>query len=149
MLLKDQKSFFFPSANPLGFFASVFMECFHFLLLLVGYFHCWLHFFMSPIFFILTTFLLLFCQVLCFCIVIPRVPRIWESFFLPLGVFYVTLLPHIWHNVMLHQPAFKSSLGAGSSSLKLKHWLPICLFELHSVQQTVLLSRLCLCVKAL
>ena len=77
--------------------------------------------------------------------------------FLSSGILYLTLLLDIWNNVMLHQPAFKGSLGAGSSSLKLQAfqmWFKIqtrstCLFESHSVHQKVLLWRFYLCVKAL
>ena len=101
-------------------------------------------FFISPPFFTLTAFLLLFCQVLCFCIAVLRVLCISESFFctgvfyltllshichsiasttdsreifLLSGVFYITLLSNIWYNRMFHQPTFKGSLGVDSFSL--------------------------------
>lgn len=69
--------------------------------------------------FTLTAFVLLFCQVFCFCVVavVPRVLKIWENFF--------TLRCFVPYNPSTHlvqpppQTAFiKVSLGAGSSSLK-------------------------------
>ena len=42
---------------------------------------------MPPTFFTLTAFLLPFCQVLRFWIIVPRVLRIWESFFQPWAFF--------------------------------------------------------------
>ena len=68
--LKIKTPVFF-RGTPLGFFKTVFSNLFifhhWFLQLFFGCFHCWLHFFTSPIFFTLTAFWLLFCQVLCFC----------------------------------------------------------------------------------
>ena len=81
-----------------------------------------------------------------------------KELFLLSGVFYLTLLPDIWHNGMLHQPVFiKASLRAGSFSLKVQdlslrfetQTQPIFLFESHSVKQKVLVDRFYLCVKAL
>ena len=42
-----------------------------------------------------------------------------RGLFVALGIFYLTLFPDIWHNSVFHQPAFKGSLAASSSSLKL------------------------------
>ena len=99
--------------------------------LFFGCFHCfhWLHFFMLPTFFTMTAFLLLFCQVIHYYVVVPRMLRIREEFFLLIGDFYLTLLsichstasatdlreifllwgvfylklllPDIWHNLLL------------------------------------------------
>ena len=53
---------------------------------------------------------------LCYCTANATYLR---KLFLLSGVFYLTLFPDIWHNGMLHQPAFiKASLEASSSSLK-------------------------------
>ena len=60
--------------NPLEFFITFFSGVFifyhRFLPLFFGFFYCWFHFFMSPV-------LQLFCQVLRFCVVVPRLLRIW------------------------------------------------------------------------
>ena len=58
-------------------FTTVFSGCFHF----------WLHLFMSPTFFTMTALLLLFYQVLYFCVVVRQVLRIWESIFYALSIF--------------------------------------------------------------
>ena len=48
---------------------------------------------MSSTFFTLTVFLLLFCQVLCFYVVVPQVLWIWKSFFYPQGFFTLHTFP--------------------------------------------------------
>ena len=108
-----------------------------------------MHFFRPSFFFTLTvSFAGFFCQILLFCVVIPRVLQTWESllypqafftlhsfptfatiqqvlqiwdrFFLPPEVFCFTFLYDIWHNDMLLQPAYKDFLGADNFSLKLQ-----------------------------
>ena len=76
LALKIKTSVFF-SGEPIRFFHHSFF----------GYFYGWLQFFMSPTFFTLTAFQLLFCQVLSFCVVVLWVPQIPESFFYPQAVF--------------------------------------------------------------
>ena len=66
--------------NPLEFFITFFSGVFIFyhrlLPLFFGVFYFWFHFLMSPV-------LQLLCQVLHFCVVVPRVLRIWQGFFNP------------------------------------------------------------------
>ena len=143
-----QKLLFFKE-NPVWFFISGFVGVFifhhWFLPLFFVCFHCWLHFFMWLTFFVMTAFLLLFCQVLRFGVAVSTTD-LRKLFFLS-GVFYLTLLPHIYHSTAsatdlrgLFYPwcflpytlsrhfakaAFiKTSLGAGSSSLEVA-WPPI------------------------
>ena len=148
--------------NALGFFTTVFLECFHFFTTVFQLF-----LFHDCIFFRSPTFFAAFCQVhffhvanffcyflsgtsfLCCC---TRVLRIWERDFILKHVLPYSPSRH------LAQPAFiKASLGASSSSLKVSdlplsfetQTRPICLFESHSVQLKVLVGRFYLCVKAL
>ena len=74
-----------------------FLGCFHFHL--SGMFPCftflgWFHFstFSGVSFFTLFG---------CFCVAVPRPLQIWESIFYFQALFYRTLLPHIWHNLLL------------------------------------------------
>ena len=103
-------------------------------------FYYWFYYYflsvsVSPTFFTETAF----WQVLCFCVVAPRVLRIWDAFFFNLRCFLpYTLSQH------LAQPAFiTASLGPVVQPWRL-HSLPlrfetqiqpICLFESHNVQQ--------------
>ena len=105
--------------------------------------------FILPTFFTVTVFL----SVTSFCVAVLRVLRIWESFFLFSGLFYLILFPDIWHNLLFYQ-GFRR---AGSSALKVvagpptdfRNTDPAHLFESHSVQQKVLVGRFYLCIKAL
>ena len=65
-----------------------------------------------------------------------------ETAFFTLSRLYLTLLPDIWHNLVLSRLPWEPAV---------LHWrtLPICFLELHSVQQKVLVSRFYLCIKAL
>ena len=58
-------------------------------------------------------FLLLSCQVLHFCVIVPECYRFERTFFLLSGVFYFILLPDTWYLLLSRLP-----LGADSSSLK-------------------------------
>ena len=89
LFFKDKNSCFFFQENPLGFFTTVFyFKCFHFSPLFFGSFHCWMHFFRSSFFFTLTvSFAGFFCQILLFCVVIPRVLQTWESLLYPQAFF--------------------------------------------------------------
>ena len=79
---------------------------------------CWLHLFTSSLFhqsfsplilllflkyFYFTNFLYrdYFLPGVHFSVVVPRVLRIWERFFSLSGVFYLTIFPDIWHNLLL------------------------------------------------
>ena len=147
--------------ESLRVFHHCFFRCFISTLIFTivfGCFHCWLYLFtswlfiqvfsfyywfyyyflsvsVSPTFFTETAF----WQVLCFCVVAPRVLRIWNAFFFNLRCFLpYTLSQH------LAQPAFiTTSLGPVVQPWRL-HSLPlrfetqirpICLFESHNVQQ--------------
>ena len=148
--------------NALGFFTTVFLECFHFFTTVFQLFlfhdciffrsptffaaFCQVHFFMSP------TFFATFCQVLRFCVVVRACYGFEKEIFILKRVLPYSPSRH------LAQPAFiKASLGASSSSLKVSdlplsfetQTRPICLFESHSVQLKVLVGRFYLCVKAL
>ena len=97
--------------EPLRVFHHCFFRGFHFSPLIFTtvfrVFSLLIAFFMSPT-------LLLFCQVLRSCVVVPWVLRIWEGSFLILRRF----LPYT-PSRHLAQPSFiKAFLGAGSSSLK-------------------------------
>ena len=136
------------------------MFLFHhwFLLLFFGCFHlsnflyrdCWL--------FLYRDFL---CQVLRFCVVVPRVL---ESFFerasrdlkellLLSGVFYLTLFSYLWRKLLLSRlPREPEILLWRFQGLPLKFEAqarPICLFESHGVQQMVLVTMFYLCSKTL
>ena len=126
--------------RPLRVFHQCFFRCFHFT---TEFYYWWLHLFISStlgIFitvssgvfispltltivfgcFHFTNFLYhdyFFVTYFTLCCCTAGATDLKELFLLP-GVFYLTLLPDIWHNGMLHQPAFiKASLRAGSSSL--------------------------------
>ena len=68
-----------------------------------------------------------------------------RELFLLSGLFYLTLLPDIWHNLLFYQ----GFPGAGSSALKvvtgspteIRNIDPAHLFESHSIQQKILVSR--------
>ena len=83
---------------------------------------------------------------------LPRVLRIWESVFLLSGVFYLTLLPDIWHNLLLSSLPWELTVLPWRLQV-LPLWFetqtrPICLFESHSVQKKVLVGRFYLRVTA-
>ena len=65
--------------------------------------------------------------------------------FLPTGVFYLTFLPDIWHNLLLSRlPWEPAVLPWRLQGLPLRfktQTLPICLFESRSVQRKVLVGR--------
>ena len=112
---------------------------------------------MSPTFFTLTSFLLFFCRILRFCIVVPHVLRIWEGFFCPQAFFTSHSFPtfnttRCCTNLHSRVPCEPAVLPWSCRASQL--WFeiqvrPICLFESHSVQQKLLLGRFYLCVKAL
>ena len=72
---------------------------------------------------------------------------------LPSGAFYLTLLPEIWHNLLLSRFPWKPTVFSwrlqGFPLRFETQTRPICLFEAHSTQQKVLIGRFCLCVMAL
>ena len=97
-------------------------------------------------------FLLLSCQVLHFCVIVPECYRFERTFFLLSGVFYLILLPETWYLLLSRLPWELTVLPWRLQGLPLRFGIqtrPICLFELHSVQQKVLFSRFYLYVKAL
>ena len=127
------------------FTSSLFLQVFSFH---HWFYYCFWSVFISPTFFTVTVF----CQVLCFCVVLLRVLWIWESFFYSP---HFLLHTPFWH---LAQPAFiKASLEPAVQpwmlqglSLKFKTQnQPICLFESHSILQKVLVGRFYLCIKTL
>ena len=87
--------FFFFQENPVAFFTTVFFfKCFHFSPLFFGGFHCWLHFFRSSFFFTLTvSFAGVFCQILLFCVVIPRVLQTRKNLLYPQAFFTLHSFP--------------------------------------------------------
>ena len=112
---------------PLRGFHHCFLRCLSGVFFTTYFYHCFWAFSFLIAFIHVTNFAA-FCQILRFPVVIPRVLRIWESFFyshafftlhsfpqLPLhrkcyrferlflisGVFYLTLLPNILHNLFL------------------------------------------------
>ena len=130
--------------DHLRVFHHCFLTCFHilppffyycfrvFLLLIVFihftnfrvFHHCFLGVFISPLVFIIVFWVfsfcqvslpwLFFCQVLRFCVAVPRVLR-YERAFFPSGVFYFTLLPTfatvpwvltIWESIFYSQAFF-------------------------------------------
>ena len=93
-------------------FTTVFSGCFHF----------WLHLFMSPTFFTMTALLLLFYQVLYFCVVVRQVLRIWESIF--------TLCRFLPSTPSQHLPHYQEYYGFQSASLPFLRIFTI--FVLHS-----------------
>ena len=149
--------------------------------LFFGCFHCfhWLHFFMLPTFFTMTAFLLLFCQVIHYYVVVPRMLRIREDFFYSLVIFTLhffqfAIVPRvlrIWERFFCSEAfftlnssfptfgttcfyqGFPENLMFFFEDCRVSHWetqtRPIFLFESHSVQQKVLLGRFHLCIKAL
>ena len=136
-------------AEPLGVFHHCFFRCLHFtidfyycfwafslptslflqvFLFLHWFYYCFSSVFISPTFFPVT----IFCQVLPFCAVVPRVLQIWESFFHSEVFLPYTFSQH------LTQPVFtKASPGLVVSPWKLQGLLlrfetqtrPICLFS--------------------
>ena len=150
-----------------SFFTSVFWV----FSLLIAFFH--VTDFLYP-----DCFLLLFCQVLRFCVAVPRVLRVWESFFYPQVFFtlhsfpiFATILQVLWisYRFFYHQAFFTlhsfSTFGTTwccTNLLSRVLWelavllwscrsiaLTTCMFESHSVHQKVLLGRFYLCVEAL
>ena len=82
-------------------------------------------------------------------VTVPRVLRIWWSFFLLSGVFYFILLPDIWRNQsrLPWEPSIFPWSFQGSPLRFGTLTLPICLFEPHSSQQKVLVDRFYLCAE--
>ena len=173
-----------------------------FLLFFGGIFRFWLHLFISPtlgflIFVSSGVFIFIpdfyccfpgvlisptffpetdFCQILCFCVVVPWVLRIWEGFFYSQTFFTLHFFPYLpqYHECYGYERAFfalrrflpctsyrhleqppKASLGAGSSSRafhscsKRKSGLSVCLnHTLFSTAQVVVVGFY-LCIKAL
>ena len=112
------------------------------------FYYCFLSVFISPSFFTVTVF----CQVLRFCVVVQRMLRIWESFFLLSGVLYLTLRPEIWHNLLLSRLPWGRQFSL--QGCRAFHWCSkhrpgptVCLS--HTVQQTVFVARFYLCIKVL
>ena len=148
--------------NPLGFFTTVFLECFHFSPLFFSCFHFVIAFFsgrqLSLLLFVRCTFFMsptffgAFCQVLRFCVVVRACYGFEKEIFILKRVLPYSLSPHLAQHAFI-----KASLGPSSSSLKASdlplnfetQTRPICLFESHSVQLKVLVGRFYLCVKAL
>ena len=132
--------------EPYRVFHQCFVRCFHFspqifttvfrvFSLLIAFFH-------------VTNFaaFLSGTSFLCFCTASGT--DLWELFLLS-GVFYLTLLRNIWHNLFLSTPPWEPAV---------LHGLPlrfetltrfICLFESHIVQQNILVGRVYLSVKVL
>ena len=69
-------------------------------------------FFYSQVFFILHSFPKL--------ATVPRVLRIWVNFFLLSGVFYLTLLLNIWHNLLVSRLPWE--LAVFLESCRASHW---------------------------
>ena len=112
------------------------------------FYYCFFSVFISPSFFTVTVF----CQVLRFCVVVLRMLRIWESFFLLSGVLYLTLRPEIWHNLLLSRLPWGRQFSL--QGCRAFHWCSkhrpgptVCLS--HTVQQTVFVARFYLCIKVL
>ena len=82
--------------DPLGFFHHCFLICYHFSLC----FHLFM--FSFPQMFLLLIAFVHFtvCQVLRFCVITTIATDLRECFFHS-DVFYLTLLPDIWHNLLL------------------------------------------------
>ena len=146
--MKDKNSCFFPRRTLQGFSFFTFFRCFIFHLprvfpcfTLLRCFHA------SPfsgvsMFHLSRIFVLLYLE----CYGFER------AFLLP-GIFYLTLIPDIWHNLLLSKlPWEPAVLPWRLQGLPLRfetQTRQICLFESHGVQQKVLVGRFCLCVKAL
>ena len=94
-------------------------------------------------------FCCLFVRYFVFCVVVLWALHTSERVFSPSGVFYFTLLPHIWykHHYNLLLSRFLWELAVLPWMLQgLPLWLeiqtrPICLFVSHSVQEKILLVR--------
>ena len=110
--------------------------------------YCFSSVFISPTFFTVPVFY----QVLRFCVVVPRVLRIWESFVYSQTFFTLNSFPTFDTTCF-----YQGFPGASSSALKLTGSptevqnidSDICLFESHSFQQKVLVDRFYLSIKAL
>ena len=100
-------------------FTTVFLGCFHF----------WLHLFMSPTFFTMTAFLLLFYQVLYFCVVVRQVLRIWESIFYALSIFTFHSFPTFapLPGFLGSRQFFIEGCKASHKSWKIRPVLSVCL----------------------
>ena len=76
-----------------------------------------------------------------------------RELFLVSGVFYLSLLPEIWHNLLLSRLSWEKEIPPwrlqGLPLMFETQIRLICLFESHSVQQKLLDRRFYLCVKAL
>ena len=124
---------------------AFYFRCFHFSPLFFSCLLCWLHFFMSPTFFALTAFLLLFVRYFVFVLLyrdcygferafftlrrfLPYTPShichgtvsatyLREMFF-TFRRFYLTLLPDIWHNLLLSKASLKGLWNTLSTSFR-------------------------------
>ena len=117
-------------------------------------FHHWFYYIVFRVFSFhqLSLLCLFFCQVLCFCVVVPLVLRIWERFVYSQTLFTLNSFPTFGTTCF-----YQGFPGASSSDLK--HTgsptevqnidSDICLFESHSFQQKVLVDRFYLSIKAL
>ena len=83
---------------------------------------------------------------------VPRVLRIWESFFCPEAFFTLHSSFPTFGTTCFYQ-GFPENRMFFPEDCRVSHWeiqtRPIFLFESHSVQQKVLLGRFHLCIKAL
>ena len=93
-----------------------------------------------------------FWQLLLFCVVVPWVLRIWESFF-NFQVFFALHSSPTFGTTCFYQ-GFPGSRQFFIEGCRASHWgskqtWPICLFGSNNVQQKVLACSFYLCVKAL
>ena len=87
-----------------------FFRCFFFCFFFHHWFYfCFLSVFISPSFFTVTVF----CQVLRFCVVVPRMLRIWESFFYSQAFFTLHCVPKFGTTCF-----YQGFPGAGNSAFK-------------------------------
>ena len=145
--------------EPISAFHHCFLSCFHFTTDFYYYFwvfslliafvnfinfrvfhHCLGGFILLLIFtivFRVFSFYKLSFPWLVFCVDVPWVLWIGESIFLLSGIFFLTLLPNIWHNLLLSrlfckQTVLPRRLQGLPLSFETQTW-SICLFESYSV----------------
>ena len=125
-----------------------------------GCFHCGIHLLISPTLFTASPTDLIELFLLSGVFYLKLLPEIYHStasatdlrdIFLPSVVFYLIPLPDIWLSLVLSRlPWEPAILHSRLQDLSLRFsHRPICLFESLSVQQKVIVSRCYLCVKAL
>ena len=86
----------------------------------------------------------------CFCVAVPRVLQVWESFFTLRSFLPYNPFRHLAQPILSRLPWEMTVLPWRLLGLPLKfktQTRPIFLFESHSVQQKVLVGRFYLCVK--